>query len=275
MDNATITAIATGLLVVVGIAQIGILTSQNRQTRLALVSEYWKRWHNSKDYWGRIIFVGRELDEYYQVLNQKELRELCDLLKEVRSDAPTIWALESIRVVSGILGDVSMRILQGQLDVSDAYPIFGTSLLRHSLPLRKLLDSSYQDRHFDPGISESHKEVRRELQHWLIYHNGLRRRCLILLDLLWAEAVRLEDLPPQDIESAAEAKKQTGSRNRSRLFREALRLNGLFRFFFAWQLSRFLLHAEYKSIWNWNGISKKRLKNLDSTWTKHLLQKYD
>ena len=274
MDNATITAIATGLLVVVGIAQVGMLVAQKRQARLALVAEYWKRWHDLKEAWGRVVFVGRGQGEYYQVLSQEQLSEIQEALNAVRFNAPTVWALESIREVCGLLGDVSMRILQGQLDVSDAYPVFGTGLLRHSRSLRKLLDSGYEDDYFEPGIGDNHRSVRKELQDWLMYHDGLRRRCLILLDLLWAEAVRLEDLAPSDIESGAEAKTRTGKINRRRLFRESLRLNGLLCCWSAWRLSRSLLRAEYKSIWNWKGLSKKRLRELDESWTERLLRDY-
>jgi hypothetical protein len=270
MEN-TITAVATGLLVLVGVAQAGILIAQKRQARLALISEYWKRWNECRDNWGRVVFVGRCQNEYYQVLGRNDVAELRRQLGEENLESPAIWALDSMRAVCGILGDVSMRILQRQLNVSDAYPVFGTELLRHSRPLRKILDSLYKDEYFDDDIHDHHLSVRRELQVWLIYHDGLRRRCLILLDLLWAEAVRLEDLAPSDIATAAEAKKRTGASNRARVFLETLRLNGLWHLGFAWRLSRFLRHSEYKSICNWMGISKSRLSKLDSKWTERLL----
>jgi hypothetical protein len=110
------------------------------------------------------------------------------------------------------------------------------------------------------------------MQDWLIYHDGLRRRCLILIDILWAEAVRLEDLPPSDIRSAADAKIKTGKLNRRRLFNETIRLNGLKKLFLAMNLSRFLKRTEYKSFWNLKGLKKSRLDNMEKNWTKRLLR---
>ena len=274
MDDATITAIATGLLVVVGIAQAGILISQKRQARLELAADYRKRWQESQDAWGRVIFVGRDPGEYYQVVDEAALDRFREDVRAARLDTPTVWARDSIRAVCGMMSDVSMRLLQRQLHISDAYPVFGTEVLRHSRPLRKLLDPEYRDAYSDEAISEDHMKVRRELQDWLIYHDGIRRRCLILLDLLWAEAARLEDLPPSDLRSAADAKKKTGAQNRKRVFHEARRLSGMFHLVGSWRLSRFLRHAEYSSRWNRAGIDPTRLDSIEAAWTDLLLREY-
>lgn len=269
-----ITAIATGLLVVVGIAQAGILVAQKRQARLELASDYRNRWQRCQELWGRVIYIGRGSGEYYQVVDIQTLERFKKDVSGSTLHSPTVWARDSIRSVCGIMSDVSMRLLQGQLQVSDAYPIFGTELLRHSRPLRKLLDPEYRDSYFDEDTSKEHMMVRRELQQWLIYHDGIRRRCLILLDLLWAEAARLEDLPPSDLRSAADAKRQSGKLNRKRIFNEAHRLNGFFHILGAWKLSRFLLHAEYRSLTNRSGIDISRLNSIEAAWTDLLLREY-
>lgn len=274
MDDAMITAIATGLLVVVGLAQIGVLVAQKRQARLALAAYYRDRWQQCNEYWRRVVFIGRGAGDYYQVVDQATIDRFKTDVSAARLDAPTIWARDSIRSVFGIMSDVSMRLLQRQLEVSGAYPVFGTELLRHSRPLRKLLDPDYCDAYNDEGLPEDHKKVRKEVQNWLIYHDGVRRRCLILLDLLWAEAARLEDLPPSDLRSAAEAKKSSGKLNRLRVFREARRLNGWTQLWGAWRMSRFLRHSEFSTFWNRSGINSSRLDSIEDAWTDLLLREY-
>ncbi|WP_205618085.1 hypothetical protein [Aequorivita vladivostokensis] len=272
INNQTLTALATILLVIVGLAQVFVLISQKRQTRIALISEYRKLWNKYRNYYGNIVFIGRNTDEYYQVVNENELKKLKEELKAFSLSTPTIWARESIQKVCGLLSEISTRVLQGHLKVSETYPIFGTEFLRQSRPLRQLLEPEYQ--HYFSGESENknHKEIRKEIQEWLIYHDGLRRRCLILIDLLWAEAVRLEDLPPMEMASGADAKKISGKKNRKRIFREIFRLNGFPKILLAFKLSRFLKRAEYYSILNWKGIKKKELSIKNKNWTKRILR---
>ncbi|MFC6999898.1 hypothetical protein [Rufibacter roseus] len=272
MSDATLTALATVLLVIVGLAQVFVLISQKRQTRIALITEYRQLWNKLKPYWGNVIFIGRVEGEYYQVVNNKRLSKLKELTDQHSYSAPTIWALESVQNIFGLLGEVSTRILQGHLTVSDTYPIFGTGFLRQSRPLRQLLEPSYQHYFSSELESEKHSSIRNEMQDWLVYHDGLRRRCLILIDLLWAEAARLEDLPPDEMQSAANSKKVTGKLNRTRVFSETIRINGLSKLLLAIKLSRFLLRAEYFSRSNWLGIKKSRLSSLDANWTNRLLR---
>jgi len=275
-NSNLLTAIATALLVLVGLIQIVVLVSQRKQTRIALTEQYRELWKSLKKHWGNVVFIGRENGEYYQVLDEISINNLKDETKKHRLNTPTIWALESIQKVCGTLGEVSTRVLQGHLKVSDIYPIFGTEFLRQSRPLRQLLEPEYQNSYHTNNTNEQHNRIRTEVQDWLVYHDGLRRRCLIIIDLLWAEAARLEDLPPDDMKSAADAKKKAGTKNRKRVFRETLRLNGLTEIFLALKLSRFLQRAEYRSMFNWSGIKKKRLSTLDKEWTKRLLRnKYD
>ncbi|MCU4494209.1 hypothetical protein KTI63_17295 [Acinetobacter guillouiae] len=267
-----LTAVATTLLVLVGLAQIFVLFSQKQQTRIALTEQYRQLWSSLKQYWGTVVFMGRENGEYYQVLDEPSINTLRDKILEHRLDTPTIWALESIQQVCGTLGEISTRVLQGHLNIADIYPIFGTQFLRQNRPLRQLLEPEYLTYYHNVEITRQHKNIKREIQDWLIYHDGLRRRCLILIDLLWAEAARLEDLPPDDMQSAAEAKKKSGSLNRKRIFDEMIRLNGILNFFQALKLSWFLKNAEYRSLTNWGGIKKERLDHLNKEWTQRLIR---
>lgn len=267
-----LTAIATVLLVLVGLVQIFILFSQKKQTRIALTEQYRQLWNSLKKYWGNVVFISRENGEYYQILDEISINLLKAETEKHRLDTPTIWALESIQKVCGTLGEISTRVLQGHLNIEDIYPIFGTQFLRQSRPLRQLLEPEYQNSYQTDETTEQHKRIRTEIQDWLVYHDGLRRRCLILIDLLWAEAARLEDLPPDDMQSAANAKQKTGHLNRKRVFAETIRLNGILNIFQAIKLSRFLRKAEYRSLTSWSGIKKVRLTNLNKEWTKRLLR---
>lgn len=267
-----LTAIATVLLVLVGLAQIFVLFSQKKQTRIALTEQYRQLWNSLTKHWGNIVFIGRENGEYYQVLDEMSINTLKAETTRHRLDTPTIWALESIQKVCGTLGEISTRVLQGHLKVADIYPIFGTQFLRQSRPLRQLLDPEYQNSYQTAGTTEQHKLIKTEVQDWLVYHDGLRRRCLILIDLLWAEAARLEDLPPYDLKSAADTKKNTGNLNKKRVFNETIKLNGILKVFQAIKLSMFLRKAEYCSWKNWRGIKKTRLENIDKEWTNRLLR---
>ena len=267
-----LTEISTILLTIVGIVQLFIIISQSKQTRIALTEQYRQLWDGCKNYWGNVIFIGREYGEYYQVLNEASINALQIEITKNSLESPTIWALESIQKVCGALGEISTRVLQGHLKVEDIFPIFGSQFLRQSRPLRQLLEPDYPNSYQTGEINEQHKRIKTEIQDWLVYHDGLRRRCLILIDLLWAEAARLEDLPPYDIQSGAEVKKNTGRLNRKRVFNEAIRLNGIVNVYHAIKLSRFLRKAEYFSLTNWRGIKKKRLDNLKKKWTNRLLR---
>lgn len=277
MDPSTfnsnlLTAIATALLVIVGLVQIRVLISQKKQTRIALTEQYRQLWDSLKKYWGNVVYISRENDEYYQVLDKASISQLKDEIRKHRLDTPTIWALESIQKVCGTLGEVSTRVLQGHLAVGDIYPIFGTQFLRQSIALRQLLEPNYKKFISSGGSSEQHNRIRKEIQDWLVYHDGLRRRCLIIIDLMWAEASRLEDLPPYDMKSAADAKKKTGKLNRKRVFKETIQLNGITGLFLALRLKRFLRKSEHVSLFNWFGISSKRLSKIEDEWTKRLLR---
>jgi len=271
-NSNLLTAIATVLLVLVGLVQIFVLFSQRKQTRIALTEQYRQLWNSLKKHWGNVIFLGRENGEYYQFLDKISINELKAETTRHRLDTPTIWALESIQKVCGTLGEISTRVLQGHLQIADIYPIFGTQFLRQNRSLRQLLEPEYQNFYQTDETTEQHKIIRTEIQDWLVYHDGLRRRCLILIDLLWAEAARLEDLPPDDMQSAAIAKQKTGRQNRNRVFEETIRLNGIINVFYAIKLSRYLRKAEYCSWTNWTGIKKARLENLNKEWTKRLLR---
>lgn len=273
MSNDAIMALTSVLLVLVSVVQISMLVIQNRQNRLELLNDFRARWHSARVHLGDVIFIGRNDGDYYQLVNEERIKTLQSEVGNSTKSGPTVWALTSVQIVSGIMNEVCVRILQGQLHVSEAYPVFGTLLLRQTNPMRVLLDSDNYNGS-SQWCSENHLLIRKELQDWLIYHDGTRRRCLILLDLLWAEATRLGDLPPHDILCAATAKIATGKLNRQRVFTEALLIQGLPAIFNATRLRLFLLKSEFKSFWNPFGVSKSKLANSDRVWTRRLLRNH-
>lgn len=279
MTEGAFTALATGLLVLVGLVQACVLVGQRRQQRLDWVELYRRRWAEIYKDWGTVVFLGRRYGSYYQVAQLEALRQLEVASLKGDDEIALVWAREAARNVCELLSDVCIRILQGRMLVSEAYPIFGTGLLRNSAPLRALVDHRFQAGFLSaygrlgPTKEEyRHDNIRSEVQTWLCCHDGIRRRCLILIDLLWAEAARLEDLPPNDMLIAAESKNLTGYQNRTRLFREVLRLNGPVAWLRAFRLAGFLRYSEYKRAPWTRGLTKKRLSSLEKEWVQRYLR---
>lgn len=279
IENEFVMAILTSLLVLVGCAQIMMLFSQKRQNQLALLQEYRTRWSEYRKHWAVLAFLGRAEGEFYQVANRDLQLELTKAVNKTTRYGPTIWALESVSYICNTLSDICIKILQGQLSIQDVYPLFGTDLLRHSRPLRVLLDV-YFDTYYSASEGEDfknltkHNQVRNELQTWLMYHDGVRRRCLILIDLLWAEAARLEDLSPNDILSGAIAKQDSGKKSRARLVREIRKINILPSPF---KIIKFIIHlkkSEFRKFRLPLGVDKTKLKAKEEEWDSMLLHRY-
>lgn len=64
MTEGAFTALATGLLVLVGVAQAAVLVGQRRQQRLEWVDIYRKRWAEIFKDWGTVVFLGRRYGSY-------------------------------------------------------------------------------------------------------------------------------------------------------------------------------------------------------------------
>jgi len=266
------TAYATGILALIGLCQIFILMSQRTQLRLDWAETYRKRWSEIRIDWSKVIYFGHSSGDFYQIATLEVIAEIDKMKAESRNNARDIWALEPAIRVFNELNDICLRIMQGHLRIGDAYPILGTEFLRQSAAMRSLLDYEYSF-HQRNSNDKEHASVQRSIRLWLSCHDGIRRRCLILIDMLWAEAVRLEDLPPEDIKSAADAKKITGKDRKRRLKEEIIRLDGyssLLRSFF---LVYFLQHAEYKKKKFSRGIDPIRLKKLEELWLDRYLER--
>lgn len=276
MNEAQLMALATVLLVLVGGAQVGILLGQRQQQRLDWAEMYRRRWIELKGDWATVVFLGRLASDYYQVAHHEDLQRLREATQATSNSVASSWAQASVRNICGMLSDLCSRVLQGHIQVQDVYPIFGSELLRQGAPLRVLLDgnSSHLQAYGRLGPTEEEKRhdiLRREMTTWLVCHDGIRRRCLIMIDLLWAEAARLEDLPPYELIQAANIKKGTGHLNRARLRTEAFRLNRWWSWRKCLRLANYLRHSEWRHVPWRRGLSKTRLKTLDDAWTKRYL----
>ncbi|WP_336354620.1 hypothetical protein [Pseudomonas granadensis] len=276
MTDAELTALATILLVVVGVAQVRILSGQRQQQRLDWAEMYRRRWTELQGDWATIVFLGRKAQEYYQIAHHVKLQELRELLRSSSSDTASSWAQASVRNVCGMLSDLCSRILKGHIKIDEIYPVFGTELLRQGAPLRTLLNGNSDCLKCYGSIGPNdeelrHDRLRSEITTWLVCHDGIRRRCLMMIDLLWAEAARLEDLPPYELITAADAKARSGHLNRARLSAEVRRLGGWGARRRASHLTNILRHAEWRRLpWS-RGLNKKKMKKLDEEWTQRYL----
>lgn len=270
----------TAVAVLVAFAQFVVTRSQRLQQRLDWAEMYRRRWIELRDDWATVVFVGRRANDYYQVAHHEFLQRLLRAVEEPSKEVASSWAQASVRNVCGMLSDLCSRILQGQIQIQEIYPIFGTELLRQGVPLRSLLDgrSEHLKCYGSLGptkVETGHDRLRSEVTTWLACHDGIRRRCLIMIDLLWAEAARLEDLPPYELRVAAAAKLSTGHLNRARLRAETLRLGGWKCWIRAICLGRYLRYAEWRR-YGWSrGLSTRRIDELDHEWTKRYLDSYD
>lgn len=276
MQDAELTALATVLLVAVGAAQVKILSGQRQQQRLDWAEMYRSRWIELRGDWATIVFLGRRVNDFYQVAHHDQLQKLREESQTLSDEIASSWAQASVRNVCGMLSDLCTRVLQANIKIQDVYPIFGTELLRQGAPFRTLLDNRSDHLKcygsWGPTEEESrHDRLRSEITTWLVCHDGIRRRCLIMIDLLWAEAARLEDLPPYELVAAANAKASTGDLNRARLRTETMRLGGWFTWRRSRRLAKFLRHAEWRRFPWCRGLRKKRMKKLDDEWTQRYL----
>jgi hypothetical protein len=267
MTDAQLTALATVLLVIVGTVQVMLLKGQSQQQRLSWAESYRRRWVELINDWGTVVFIGRRHNDYYQIAHLSAIEALRTATKEASADFAVSWAQASVRNVCGTLSDICMRVLQGQISIRDVYPIFGSELLRQGVPLRNLLDGNGYDVTWygAAGPTEEerrHDSLRYHVQFWLQCHDGTRRRTLILIDLLWAEAARLEDLQAYEVINAANRKASTGYMNKDRIFSEVLRIGGWRAIYKAWRLRGFLGHAEWQRFPGGRGLSRKRMAKL-------------
>lgn len=264
-----ITSASTVALAFLGYLQYRILKTQSRENQISLIEELRMRYNEKYEAFGILVFIGRDPGDYYQILPDRKYREIQKLISTIRIGSNAIWAVESAKSFFSYLSSISAYILQNQLNIQDVYHLFGTQLLRQSLPLKVLLD----DVRNDTVNNQRHKWVMNFIQDWLKYHDGIRRRSLILLDLLWAEGARLGDLPPYDLEAAALIKLKTGKLNKKRIIEEYKKLNSSVLPFSGYKFSCYLKYAEFRKYKVSRGLEYERIEENKNRWIEKLLSK--
>lgn len=141
------------------------------------------------------------------------LEERYETLLEHMSGTRPEWPEAFYREPLGLLAVVCSYVLQGRLSARLAYDVLGEDLIRNSASVRYAI------------------EVSPEVTYYLHNHPGIRRRVLLLLDVLWAEAAARGDLSEDEGRTARATKAvyRSGVRNRRRLRREARRFGNLWR----------------------------------------------
>lgn len=167
------------------------------------------------------------------------------------------------------LASLCLLVITGRLRPATAYSVCGLDIVRNGGSIRVLLEEGHappewEDERIPATLSEptgqeptTAIDVVDSIRDWVGYRDGVRRRVLIMIDLLWAEAARLRDLSPWELVEAADAKSGgSGKRNRQRLANETHRAGP--QPISAWRslrLSRHLRHAEWQGPGRRLGIS--------------------
>lgn len=279
MNAVGVGALATlGLFLVAG-GQLLYAARQAHREQVLMVVELGDRWKGLRRSWDLLLLVSRGPGDYYINTSLEEVQAYAAIVSEDEElDARTEDSAEryenlvyrvrpyemAVQDVGRFLSQIGFLILNGQLRPELAYAILGTEVVRNSRAIRVLTDThapplgwkgqidckEVGDRQPPPG-----ERFRQNLRNWFDYHPGIRRRLLIVLDILWAEAARLEDLERYDLALAATIKERcrTGERNRKRLMKEAVKLGHRLR---GRRLARRLLHAEFQSQFARGGVPR-------------------
>lgn len=246
----------TALLVLFAAGQVYVIRQQRLLAELQVVHELREQWLRVRDEWIGMLVLGGHfyldippaVSSKYPVLEDDRIskyRELVHFNRDKRNwteiqaaldedekrllshGGPLEFPEEFHRLPLGLLATVCAYILRSRLTVGSAYEVFGADLTRNSSSVRYVTDAA-------PSST-----------YYLHYYPGVRRRVLVLLDLMWAEAATRGDLNHLEAAKAADTKKKwkTGLRNRQRLRAEARRLS---RFLPPWRLEWRLTAAEVR-----------------------------
>lgn len=151
-----------------------------------------------------------------------------------RARLPQLSVPEDVyRLPLEALATISAYILRGRVGPGLAYEVFGPHIARKSGTVRFITD------------------VQPDSTYYLNYYPGVRRRVLILVDVLWAEAARVGDLEEHEMREGMHTKRRyaSGVRNRVRARREARTLGGrVSALRVDWLLVNAQIPAEYRGI---------------------------
>jgi len=95
-----------------------------------------------------------------------------------------------------------------------------------------------------------------------------------LIDLLWAEGVRLGDICPSDIKNAAKVKIYTAKKINNRLSAETKKVNNSMCLIRIPKLKSHLKHSQYRKFFWENGIDEVELNEREKKWVTMILRDY-
>jgi hypothetical protein len=278
-------AVATLAYVVLTGGLLFAARKQAQTAELSILTELSARWAAAEQNWIKTLLVSRGPTDYYNRANPEETRRYANLLTEwealqrrpgTSADRLDFQARHDGRIreyelaatsLIEFLASSSLLVLRGRITVESAYAVFGPQLTRNGGALREVLPHAPRDIQ-SSGPRAAADEVRWRIRDWGSYRPGVVRRVLALVDLLWAEAVRLDDLGPYELASAAEAKAEgAGVTCRDRVRHEVDRAcQPPARTLQRWRLTRLLRRAEWRSFWNRCGLDRGVIEARQTAW---------
>ena len=216
----------------IAINQTWLIYVQARQARVELCSNVVDLWQGSRDSWRIMIGAAMRGSFYSPMLTPEEDRKIraVEVWTPGEFIQEQIWLSDHCRTALSALSLASDLVLSGRLIPSDLYVILGLDLARRSRPLRDVL---FMENSVFTHVDTMHPQ------------RGQRERILALVDLMWAEAARRDDLSPWVLERAARLKRSgTGDIARKRMVAQCNAVRS--RIFTKWRLCHLLAYAERK-----------------------------
>lgn len=239
----------------------------SRRAEAAIVHELRDGWKRLAADWQIAILLVRGPSDYYSggtpeqrsmlVRYYEVLVEPSRLLGDsalAEEELVLRTALESsVRRVFDFLDWATVQVLTNRITPSQLYSLLGNDIVRRGSVLRGLIDRDVEPT-IPGGLQQSFDDAAGSGLVWLPksrgwasfleYYPSEGQRVLVLLDLMWAEAIRFGNVNYEEAERVAETKRRlsTGRRNRRRCRVEARRFRGPIA---SWRLGRRLSIAEW------------------------------
>lgn len=227
---ATIGLVVSIVAALIAINQTWLIYVQARQARVEQCNNVADLWQGSRDSWRIMIGAAMRGSFYSPMLTLEEDRKVRAVAEGAQGEfaQDQIWLSDHCRTALGALSLASDLVLSGRLIPSDLYVILGLDLARRSRALRDVL---FMNNPIFTHVDTMHPQ------------RGQRERILALVDLMWAEAARRDDLSPWALERAAEIKRSgTGKIARKRMMTQCTAVRS--RPFTKWRLGHLLAYAE-------------------------------
>jgi hypothetical protein len=264
---ANLAIILSILSFIVSLISVRAVFRGNSISEIDILTSLQSGWGDLQEKWWRANLTVYGSDNYYTPGNQELRAEFDRLVEDLSSgtlsqheaQAAAFPWISAIREIVDYLGNVASYVLTGQLSPGHAYSIFGAPVIRRSRVIRAIIG----DRSLSTGGASSDRrtyfsgykpayysdEWRMGLpSDWVAewmhagQYSGRTERVLCLLDVLWAQAARQQDMYRHDLVTAASVKREyvSGLRNRKRIKRVVRQLggSGLLALRLQWHLTR-------------------------------------